>query len=304
MSQLPRVLCLAGPTGAGKTAAALSIAQKFNGEVINTDSRQVYKDFPIITAQPNKEEMAVCAHHLYAFMPTDEKLSAGRFAHMALKKIHECIHAGKLPILVGGTGLYFKTLLTGIAEIPPVPPQITEELVELCAVQGSQKLHATLHNIDPTYAARIHYNDKQRIIRALEVFQATGKTFSWWHENVLPKPMVEGLYLAMDMSLQELTPRLGKRIEGMLAQGAMEEARLALEICPDSKAPGWSGIGCEELYAHLCSHVSFDVTIEKWLHNTRAYAKRQLTWFRADKSIVWHAPQDIQGICSTVQQWL
>ncbi len=303
MNSLPRVLCFAGPTGAGKTALALTLAEILGGEIVNTDSRQVYADFPIITAQPSAAERAFCPHHLYGFLPTHTKLSAGSFSAMAMEKILEIIERGKVPILVGGTGLYFKTLLQGICTIPAVPKDLTEKLVQRCEEEGSHVLYEELLHIDAKYAARIHKNDKQRIIRALEVYAATGKNFSWWHEHDVPKPMVQGLYIALDTDLNQLTPVLAKRIELMLLQGALTEARAALEKCADAKAPGWSGIGCQELYAHMCLGLDFEEALERWRINTRAYAKRQLTWFRAQKDIIWFSPKDIQEICNMVKNY-
>ncbi len=301
---LPFVLCLAGPTGAGKTAAALHLATALQGEVVNVDSRQVYRDFPIITAQPSAEEQSVCPHHLYGFLPTEEKLSAGRFAEQVLSVVQEITSRGKLPILVGGTGLYFKTLLEGMADIPAVDKAISEEFLHQCSLRGSVALHKELTDLDPAYAARIHPNDKQRVVRALEVHAATGKTFTWWHENAPRVPMVRGLYLATETTLDALRPRLDARIELMLKAGAMEEVHGALEICSDAKAPGWSGIGCAELYAHVCKGVPLQQSLDLWRKNTRAYAKRQLTWFRAVPQIHWFSAEDTQGMLRAAQKSL
>ncbi len=304
MSSALTALCLAGPTGSGKTDVALHLATVLNGEVINTDSRQVYKHFPIITAQPNAAEMATCPHHLYGFLDTQEKLSAGQWADKAIKAANTVIASGKLPIFVGGTGLYFKTILEGIAQIPSVPKHISHIFIERCKEEGSKSLHQELMQCDSAYAMRIHPNDSQRIVRALEVFAATGKTFSWWHEHAMPTPPVNALYLGINMSLDDLTPRLGARIESMMEAGALQEATTALKHCDDKNAPAWSGIGCAELYAHLCEGVSLPQSIELWRKNTRAYAKRQLTWFRAVKNINWYLAGDAQGMLDKAKHFL
>ncbi len=304
MMPFPHVICLAGPTGAGKTAAALHLATALQGEIVNVDSRQVYKDFPIVTAQPNTQEQSVCPHHLYGFLPTDAKLSAGRFADMVMTAVHDIVSRGKLPLLVGGTGLYFKTLLEGMADIPPVHEEISAQLLQRCERLGSPSLHKELTTIDSIYAARIHPNDKQRVVRALEVHAATGKTFTWWHENAPRIPRVRGLYLGTDVRLEELRPRLDARIELMLKAGALQEVERALEVCSDARAPGWSGIGCAELHAHFFQRLSLRDAVELWRKNTRAYAKRQLTWFRAVPSIQWFPPQDIQGMLTAAQNSL
>ena len=220
------VICLAGPTGCGKTAAALALAEALDGEVINADSRQVYSDFPLITAQPSPAERACCPHHLYGFLPTERKISAGRWAGQAVAAARAVLARGHVPLLVGGTGLYFQALLHGIAEIPAVDPAVTAAL----------------------------------------------------------------------------TARLARRIDLMLEQGALDEARAARQRCDDAAAPGWSGIGCAEVLAHLRWDLSLAECRRLWLHNTRAYAKRQRTWFRARSGARFFAPQDLDGLLAAARQ--
>ena len=296
------VICLAGPTGCGKTAAALALAEALGGEVINADSRQVYSDFPLITAQPSPEEQACCPHHLYGFLPTEQKISAGRWADQAVAEAKAVLARGHVPLLVGGTGLYFQGLLHGIAEIPAIDPAITAALTARLAEEGPAALHAELAAKDPAYAARIHPNDRQRIVRALEVLAGTGHTFSWWHEHGMPEPPCAGPLLVLDMELDALTPRLARRIDLMLEQGALDEARAARRRCDDAAAPGWSGIGCAEVLAHLRGELSLEECHRLWLHNTRAYAKRQRTWFRARSEARFFAPQDLDGLLAAARQ--
>lgn len=296
------VICLAGPTGCGKTAAALALAEALGGEVINADSRQVYSDFPLITAQPSPEEQACCPHHLYGFLPTEQKISAGRWADQAVAEAKAVLARGHVPLLVGGTGLYFQGLLHGIAEIPAIDPVITAALTARLAEEGPAALHAELAAKDPAYAARIHPNDRQRIVRALEVLAGTGHTFSWWHEHGMPEPPCAGPLLVLDMELDALTPRLARRIDLMLEQGALDEARAARRRCDDAAAPGWSGIGCAEVLAHLRGELSLEECRRLWLHNTRAYAKRQRTWFRARSEARFFAPQDLDGLLAAARQ--
>lgn len=299
-----RVICLVGPTGAGKTAAALHLARALGGEVVNADSRQVYRDFPIITAQPSPEERAVCRHHLYGFLHSEEKISAGQWAARAAAEAAALQARGVVPILVGGTGLYFKALLEGIADIPPVDPAVTRTLTEECAASGPEALHLRLQEVDPVYAARIHPHDRQRIIRALEVAQGTGRSFSWWHEHASAAPLCVGLRLGLQMDLAKLTPRLERRIGAMLKAGALEEAREARRRCGDAAAPGWSGIGCAELYRHLAGELPLEDACALWARNTRAYAKRQLTWFRADSQLRWCAPDDVRELLRLAEQYI
>lgn len=303
MSQIP-VICLVGPTGAGKTAASLHLAERFSGSVVNLDSRQVYRDFPIITAQPSKEEQARCPHMGYGFLPTEAKISAGRFMDMANDAVAETRAAGRVPMLVGGTGLYLRALLDGLASIPQIDPAIMIRIEKECDAVGPEQLHARLVAIDPEYAARIHPNDRQRICRALEVFEGTGNIFSWWHSQPMtPSPYV-GLRLGIRTTLDELTPLLGKRIDIMLKMGALDEARSARTYCDDPQAPGWSGIGCAEVYRHLTGELSLEECKALWLKNTRAYAKRQLTWFRRDEAIHWVDALDFSTMDALVEAFL
>ncbi|WP_298068321.1 tRNA (adenosine(37)-N6)-dimethylallyltransferase MiaA [uncultured Mailhella sp.] len=290
------LLCLAGPTGCGKTAAALHLAAALEKRgrpvtIINADSRQVYRDFPVITAQPAPEERSVCPHLLYGWLETTKKISAGEWAEKARQAIEESAAAGRLPMLVGGTGFYLRALLDGIADIPAPDPDIRQRIQEECLALGSPALHRRLLEVDPAYAARIHPRDSQRNMRALEVWESTGRTFTWWHERTPSPAPWRVLRLGIGLPLPELEPSLKQRIAVMMETGAVEEARQALKICPDTSAPAWTGIGCAEIAAFLLGRLSREECLERWAHNTRAYAKRQWTWFRADKRILWHRPK-------------
>lgn len=264
--------------------------------VINADSRQVYRDFPLITAQPSQEEQARCPHLLYGFLRTERKLGAGEFARAAHGAIADARAGGRAPLLVGGTGLYYTALLEGIAPIPAIPAAIAAAWQRRCDEEGSPALHALLAAADPVYAAKIHPNDKQRVTRALEVLEGTGKPFSWWHARPLPPPAYASCKVGIWLPMRELEELLARRIESMLAAGALEEGRAALETCADPGAPGWSGIGCAEVYRYLSGELSIDECKALWFTHTRAYAKRQNTWFRADTSIRWFAPHQTREI--------
>jgi len=305
MSRKPPIVCLLGPTGTGKTAAAIAIAKRMDASVINFDSRQVYRDFPLITAQPVAEEQAACPHLLYGFLETEEKMTAARFVAMAVDKIEEVRAQGRLPILVGGTGMYLRSLLSGIAPIPEIPAEIRQQVLNRIKAEGPQVLHAELTQTDPDYAAKIHQNDTQRNARAAEVYLATGKNMTWWHTESEHAPApYEALKIGMKIDLNELTPHLAKRIGVMLEQGAVDEAVAAYAKCADPEAPGWTGIGCAELLAFLRDELSMDDARDKWIKNTRAYAKRQITWFKKESDIHWFAPGDNAAIADLAEQWL
>ena len=301
----PHIVCLLGPTGTGKTAVAIAIARRMAASVINFDSRQVYRDFPLITAQPDAGEQAACPHYLYGFLETREKMTAARFVTMATEKIEEVRAQGRLPILVGGTGMYLRSLLSGIAPIPEIPEGIKQQVLARIKAEGPQALHVELTQTDPDYAAKIHPNDTQRNARAAEVFLATGRNMTWWHTESEHSPApYEALKIGMKIDLNDLTPHLAKRIGVMLEQGALDEAEAAYAVNSNPEAPGWSGIGCAELLAFLREEMTLEQARDKWIINTRAYAKRQITWFKKETDIHWFTPGDNEAVAGFVEKWL
>ncbi|MGE4193150.1 MAG: tRNA (adenosine(37)-N6)-dimethylallyltransferase MiaA [Pseudodesulfovibrio sp.] len=305
MSARPPIVCLVGPTGTGKTAAAIAVAERLPAAVVNFDSRQVYRDFPVITAQPDEEERAACPHHLYGFLPTEEKMTAARLKELAEGKIEEIRAQGRLPILVGGTGLYLRSLLSGIAPIPEIPEDVRRGVLGRIEAEGPQVLHAELAKTDPEYAAKIHPNDTQRNARAAEVYLATGRNMTWWHgeSEHAPAPY-DALKVGMRISLNDLEPHLARRIGIMLERGALDEARAAYARCPEPDAPGWTGIGCAELLAFLRGETTLEEARERWVKNTRAYAKRQITWFNKEADVHWFAPGENREVADLVVSWL
>lgn len=304
---LPKVLCILGPTGAGKTEAAVALAEALGGGVVNFDSRQVYRGIPIITAQPAEEEKRGVPHLLYGFLDPCESMSAGTFIAMAEEAMAGLRAQGLLPILVGGTGLYLDGLLHGLAEIPAVPPEVREEVQAECDRLGTARLHARLAEVDPDYAARIHPNDRQRITRALEVHAATGRTFSEWHrlqQSRSARRRYDALKIGVRLDMAELEPRLALRIERMLAAGALEEMRRAYDLCPNESAPGFTGIGCRELLDFILGRAGLEEAKHAWLKRTRAYAKRQMTWFRSDPDIHWFGPGEFEAMRGLALPWL
>lgn len=297
------VICLAGPTGCGKTALAIRLALEFDGEIVNADSRQVYADIPIITAQPDAGEMAAAAHHLYGYMDPALRIDAGQWLASARAACEDIAARGKIPIVTGGTGFYFEALLHGIAAIPPVPPQVRKDIAARLAAEGVESLHAYLARVDPVYAAKIHRHDKQRVCRALEVYAASGKSFSYWHARGGQEPAASGPLLAIGINLTRLEPLLARRIDAMLAHGAMAEAACAAAR-HGAAAPGLRCIGAAELLAHMAGQ--FDLTQAKrlWLAATRAYAKRQLTWFRGRKEAQWIEAGDWDGAAALARSSL
>lgn len=292
-------ICLAGPTGSGKTALALEIAEALDCEIINADSRQVYSDFPLITAQPSADDLARVPHHLYGYLGLEQKTSAWEWCSQAAQIAHEITSRGRVPLFVGGTGFYFQALLRGMAEIPSPAPRICEEIARRMTECGSLALHRELTIVDPECAARIHPHDRQRIQRALEVYAGTGRTLSWWHaRRPLPPPCCGPLYV-LDVSVQSLLPALARRIERMIGEGAREEVSKAMRACGDLGAPGWSGIGCREAVELLDPACDLEWLKQAWLKSTRAYAKRQITWFRGQPETIWVKPDEAAAIITS-----
>lgn len=297
------VICLAGPTGAGKTAAALLLARELRGEIVNADSRQVYADIPVITAQPEAAELAAAPHHLYGFLPCTAAISAGQWLELARKACQGIRDRGRLPVFVGGTGLYFESLLHGLSAMPAVPADVAGHFAARLQAEGPAALHAELARVDPAYAARIHPHDRQRVRRALEIYAASGRPFSWWHSQGRQKPLARGPLLVMDCSLAWLEPRLKARIGAMLAKGALAEAVRARDA-GQGAAPAFNGIGVRELMAHLAGAMDLDACRQAWLAATRAYAKRQLTWFRGRAEAIWIPPDRPEALLAAARAWL
>ena len=299
-----RAVCILGPTGSGKTGAALALARALPVTVINYDSRQVYADFPIVTAQPDEQERAACPHELYGFLPTAEAMTAARFAELARAGIASAREQGRVPVLVGGTGLYLRALEQGLADIPPVPQEVRDWVLGRMGREGSAALHDDLAQIDPPTAARLHRNDTQRITRALEVFLGTGRPLSaWFEDQKLGQTGVTLCKVGLSYTLRELEPGLRQRIDVMLDRGAVDEVRRAFAATPERSAPGYSGIGCTELLAHLLDGLDLAEACALWFRNTRAYAKRQLTWFAKEQGVHWVRPEGLPRLPELVRAW-
>jgi len=298
------LICVPGPTGAGKTGAGIALAEALGGEVVNFDSRQLYADFPVITAQPTPGERARCPHLLYGLLGLTETMTAAVYAELALETVAGVRARGRVPILVGGTGLYLRWLLQPMAPIPDIPEAVRQGVREDCARRGAPALHADLAGMDPALAARLHPNDSQRVMRGVEVFLASGRPLSEWQALTPPPRDLRVLKLGVGLDLEELTPHLLRRIGLMLDAGALDEARAAMAVCADPAAPGWTGIGCAECLAHLRGELDLEQCIRRWGANTRAYAKRQLTWFRADADIAWHRPGEHAAMLAAARRFL
>jgi tRNA dimethylallyltransferase len=273
---------IAGPTASGKSALALELAEQVGGVIVNADSMQVYRDLRIITARPTPEEEVRTTHRLYGFVDAAENYSVGRWCRDVEEALKEARSQGRMPILVGGTGLYFKALTTGLAAVPPIPADIRAEVRSRLQREGPPALHVELARLDPATAKRVTINDRSRISRALEVVLATGRPLSDWHIEGLP-PLINSKRVAkvfISCERKELVHRIERRFAAMLKSGALEEVRRLAARGLDPSLPAMKAHGVPWLIRHLDGEISLEEAVAGAVMDTRRYAKRQLTWFR------------------------
>lgn len=287
MSEKIRLLAIVGPTASGKTSFAVKMAQRFDGEVVSCDSMQVYKGMEIATAAPTKEEQQGIPHHLVSILEPTEDFSVSRFCDMANECIEDIAGRGKLPILCGGTGLYYSSLANGISFLDaPGDEALRRELYLRAEKEGGQALLDELAAFDPETAARLHPNHISRIVRAIEIYRISGMTLS--QQNTLSRQN-ESRYDLLSIGInysdrENLYSRINKRVDIMLESGIIEEARRCLAKDNGTAA---QAIGHKELADFLAGAQSLDAAADRLKQQTRRYAKRQLTWFRRDERINW-----------------
>jgi tRNA dimethylallyltransferase len=280
--QSSTAVLIAGPTASGKSALALALAERSGGLIINTDSMQVYRDLRIITARPTPEEEARVPHRLYGHVDAGVNFSAGAWVADAASALAEARAQHRLPIFVGGSGLYFKALTRGLSAVPPVPAAIREAVRARLDRDGVEALHAELARRDPASAERLKPRDRTRIARALEVVEATGRSLTDWHRDglppLLPKGAFSALFLAPDRDA--LYARIDARFDAMLAAGALEEVAKLAARGLDPLLPAMKAHGVPALIRHLNGEIGLQEAATIGRADTRHYAKRQFTWFR------------------------
>jgi tRNA dimethylallyltransferase len=285
---------IAGPTASGKSALALELAQKTGGVIINTDSMQVYRDLRIITARPTPEQEALVPHLLYGHVDAAVNFSAGSWVVDAAKALSEVRAQNRLPIFVGGSGLYFKALTRGLSAVPPIPPEIREAVRARLERDGVEALHAELARRDPAAAERLKPRDRTRIARALEVIEATGRSLSGWHRDGLPPLLPQGTFSALflEPDRDALYARIDARFDAMLKAGALEEVERLAARQLDSLLPAMKAHGVPALISHLKGEITLEAAAGIGRADTRHYAKRQFTWFRHQlPEFAWVKPE-------------
>lgn len=282
-----KVIVIVGPTASGKTSLSIEIAKRFNGEIISADSMQIYKYMDIATAKPTAEEMQGVKHHLIDFLSPCEKFSVAKYKELCYGCIDDIIERNKLPIIVGGTGLYIDTVVNNTVFLEGDSSDIRNTLEKSCEENGIESLYEKLKKIDPQSAEKLHLSDRKRIIRALEVYYSTGKTIS--EQNRLShteKSKYDFLIIGLNANDREfLYNRINSRVDLMIDSGLIEEAQNFYNS--DFSLTAVQAIGYKELKPYLDGFCTLDEAKEKLKTETRRYAKRQLTWFRRNKDINW-----------------
>jgi tRNA dimethylallyltransferase len=278
----PRAVLIAGPTASGKSTAALELARRLGGTIVNADSMQVYRELSILTARPGASEEAELPHRLFGIVSAVEAYSVGRWLKDAASAMREAWDAGRLPILAGGTGLYFKALAEGLAPVPDVPSEVRTYWRGEAEKLGPKALHAALRARDPALAARLAPTDPQRLVRALEVIDATGVSLAEWQgETAAPVLGAEAaLKIVVAPEREPLYAAIDARFDRMIAQGALEEARALAQLGLDPGLPALRAHGVRELLSFLAGAISLEEAVAKAKTSSRRYAKRQMTWAR------------------------
>lgn len=295
--QKPKVIVICGPTASGKTNLSIELAKKINGEIVSCDSMQIYKDMTIGTAKPTPEEMQGIQHYLIDFVSPDERYSVADYKKDATKAIEDIISKGKVPIIVGGTGLYLEALIYNI-EYNEIETDLEyrQSLEKIEKEQGLEKLYQMAEEIDEQAMKKISSNDKKRIFRVLEIYNSTGKTKTELEiESRKNAPNYNYILFGITMDREKLYDRINRRVDIMLEQGLIEEVENLLKKYKEFPT-AMQGLGYKEVVEYLKGYISKEQMVDKIKQGTRRYAKRQLTWFRKYKDLIWiNGLDDVQN---------
>ena len=296
----PKVIVICGPTASGKTALSIKLAKQINGEIISSDSMQIYKYMDIGTAKPDKEEMQGIKHHLIDFVEPNQRYSVAEFKKDAENAIEKILAKGKTPIIVGGTGLYVDSLIYGIEyQDIKIDEKYREQLEERVEKEGLQKLYEEAQEIDPEAMKKISQNDKKRILRVLEIYKSTGKTKTQQEIESRKEVKYDYKVFAINLEREILYERINKRVDIMIEKGLIQEVERLLEKY-DEFPTAMQGLGYKEVVEYLQGKTTKEEMIEKLKMETRRYAKRQITWFKKNKQTIWIGTQDLQKILDLI----
>jgi tRNA dimethylallyltransferase len=297
------LVVLLGPTAAGKSAVAVQVAKRYGTEILTADSRQVYRGMDIGTDKPSLEERQGIAHRLIDLVDPDEPYNTGRYRREALEEIDRVIRDGRLPLVVGGTGLYIRTLIRGICEAPEADAEIRRELMALVAAQGREGLYAELVRVDPVTAARLHPNDESKVIRALEVYRLAGCSLASLHaRHQLQAAVFPTLLIGLQRHKESLYRRIEARIDWQLTHGMVEETRALLARGYSRALGSMKGLGYRHLAAQFAGEYDAIEMVRRFKQDTRQFAKRQMTWFRKEPGIVWMMIDESESTSQTADR--
>ncbi len=301
----PKLIIICGPTGIGKTATAIEIAEMFQAEIIGADSMQIYRYMDIGTAKPTTAEQARIPHHMIDIIDPDATFDAVQYARLAREKVTRLLDRGIIPFVVGGTGFYIKSLLHGMFQSEPIDSAVRDRLIKEADERGSDLLYQRLKKCDPSAAQRLHPNDTYRIIRALETWEATGKPISEYHNtHGFSEQPFDALKIGLNMDRALLHERINQRVDMMIAAGFVDEVKklLSTGYPPDLKS--MQSIGYRHVVDYLQGRLSREECVRTLKRDHRRYAKRQLTWFGSDDEIIWKEPGQVKQIIPLVEGFL
>ena len=295
--QKKTVVVIAGPTAVGKTAVGIAVARRFGTEIISADSRQCYREMNIGVARPSPDELAAVPHHFIASHSIHEKINAAAFEAYALAKAEEIFRKADTVVMVGGTGLYIKAFTDGMDAIPDVPEEVHNKVVAAYNHNGLSWLQEKIKTMDPLFYSKGEIQNPQRLMRALEVVEATGRSVLSFRTGEKKERPFNVVKICLDLPREELYRRINHRVDVMMENGLLEEVR---SLLPYQHLNALQTVGYKELFAHLSGELSLPEAINAIKQNTRHYAKRQLTWFRKDENYRW-LPPDAAAVLSSLQ---
>ena len=293
MDQEKKVILLAGPTASGKSKLAIKLAQNYNGEIINADSMQIYKEISILTSRPSQRDEKIIKHHLYGFNTVKKKFSTGHWLKRALSKIEELWSINTTPIVVGGSGLYIDAICKGFDKIPEVTKENRERVKKLYKENGLVWLQEKIKKIDPKYKLLEENKNPKRLLRQLEVFEETGRSLSSFRTNTVKKRAFKIIKIGLQIDRESLYKRINLRVDLMMKLGFLNEVNSLLKY---KNINSLQTVGYREIFMFLEKKITLQEAINDIKKNTRRFAKRQLTWFRKDKEIIWLKKNELSEI--------
>jgi len=295
----PLLIIITGPTAVGKTSVAIRLARKFNTSIINADSRQVYREMRIGTSMPSEKEQSEITHYFLGHRSVTEEYDASRYEIDVIHLLNDWFLHKRQIIMAGGSGLYIDAVCRGIDDLPSVDPEIRKRIRKEYEESGIEQIRKLLKEKDPEYFAIVDANNPHRMLKALEVYDITGRPYSSFLTGQTKQRNFKTLMIGLDLPRQELHKRINSRVDGMMADGLLNEVK---SLLPFRNRNALNTVGYKELFAFLDGHYTFEEAVDKIKAHTRQYARRQLTWFRRYSNIRWFHPSDMDGILDYIRK--